>query len=1488
VQPFSTRWDIFSAFRDRAEQKGLPNPSDAGKWGIDNRFDSGAGRFCAGGAHFRQADGSVPHDPLSDIRVEWPIMATHPDDQNPQHGDEHDAGKKPEGEPGKPSPKHTKVARQPSKPTMMARDEDKTPPVPNMSLEEPGEEIPVLEAADDVLMLEPAEEAPAAEDEEVPVLEAVPEGSPEHEQDVLTTPPATAPGEKSKSHITAELAHTPPPGSAAEEVLSEDELAVAQPVSDVAEALPASDVAEAEPLFEEVAAEPVDMTGADVPGADVTGAEHVLGDDLAEAQPASAIDSGVLGGSDILAAEPVSGTESVLGDEPLDRGSRPSARVESPIRTDVDDDAVDLGGPARPSKKKPDLDATEEVMAGEHGAPGSSAVNWNDVGSISDVAKPVEDETVAFDTADESSSVNLGGLPAKSKSPSGIDAVAEALESGVSMDDDAAVSPHAPPSVEFDDILADEAEPSSKVSGTKKQRDAEPEPVASAPTDDDLEAVAKRGKNGKKKKKSSPAEALEDEAAAALFANEKDDAEAVAVPTDEDEAVAAPVDDEEAVAAPVEDEEEAPRKKKGKGRVTAPVSPLPVATGPGCFGRLIRAGFFTVFGILVAVAGIAGVAYLAPELMNEVPETPWIAKKSVPPPKVAPTITPTQRAFAALAGGEYDAAIGEVKDDADEPAKAVRGQARVLKVLKERDPKKPLDKAQLDEINTGLKELREGKNDTLAMHLEQALQGPALATELQKAKESADELKKSVAKTEGDKKLVDALVKEIGAALAAAKIIENAENVKADDVKKALKTLADAQNTVAGIDKILKDANIKDAGPKGVAQLAAERKDSDEKLAAVNKTLADANVKEPGAKGVREVIDTRAKLQKDRDELDTTTKAAFEELVKGKLVPAGGDPRKQLVEGTKLAREKAESPLAIPLAHLGGSLSGLGAGVGRLVAKGVDTGLLTAELGLYRAREPFIQTPVEKLDTFAALLQDRSLNDPKQLAAIVRESDWVLSSDAKVSPEARAKALYVTGLAWRNEGKFNEARKALDGAVKHPGAKGATWQKRATVALAELTDPRAYYLPQIGQLQSAGNLKGALAQTDQALKVLPGDGRLLAARGLLRLQTYHGKGKLSGEAAAQIRKDADAAVKTAGGAADGAYVLGLLEEEQGQFAKAEAHLRAALKAHKGTADAASRYRAALARVLLQDPGAAAPAPADKDAPLEKKDAPDKKDTESRLAPDGTAHQQAVYVHPVSALLLSVIVGQAPEDAVETENPETAKRIRESVELAKSLADSKDPKVRSEGYKLLGQAAAKAGSHLTSATCLELAKDLMARPDPKVRGAGQLILGQALVKQGRRTEGLKEYARGMELLHPGLESREIGRMVEEHPAFQHPDDANKPNPLIAEKHFGKGLHLYWAQKYPEAEMQFKQALDYFGQDARYAYFLGLAQLAQKGKLKRDQAYFSFERGALLEAQNRPGIGEINMSLERIQGNLRQLLNAYRFKGAIAAAAPVPPT
>jgi tetratricopeptide (TPR) repeat protein len=1317
-------------------------------------------------------------------------MATHPDNHNsPQPDDQAHAGSPPEAQGEAGKPASPKQ-------THLARPSGKPT---QLAPEAQGGETPnmSLEAGgEDIPVLEPAE-PPAESGSDVVVLEPAEESTPEE-----------------------------------------------IPVLEAAD--------EAEPVFEEMEASPVEVTGSDIPGMEHTGSDHVLGDDLDEVAPMSEVHSGAptrQGAAEIV--QPSSKTEPVFDYEP---GS------------------------------------AEHVLASEGTAIGSSAVRWDDVEEGSDAVKAAmaQEETAPFDLGgrkgegpDESSAVNLGDLPGKVKSSSGVDAVAEALESGVNIEEAPAASAKESPSVEFDELLADDDSAASGRVAPKKGTRAKVEP--SAPTDDELEEFAKKHKKKNKVEVDTDAgealfadeedeprksrEQLEEEAVAAMMDDDAhhstDEQDAVAVPVEDDEAVATvPADEDEAVAAAVEEEEAPAKKKKGKARdadeeeappAKGKTKPPPVTAGPSCLGRLVGAAFFVLVGVLLVGGAIAGLAFVMPDTLQDVNNQFGLIKP--PPAKVVPQAapaSPVQKAYEALADAKYDEAISAVAGQDDDQAKAVRGEARLLKHLKSAEPGK-LSKDD-PEVKQGLEDLRQGKNEVLARAIERAFE-PDSKAELDKSSKALKGVMVALAKAQADRKAGDQKLKDATKQLAAA----------ATD-------LAAKDTALAELDKALKDANVKGSGAKGIGELLGARQEAEKKLGEVDKALAGANVKAGGAKGVQELLDLRAKLQKDRDDLDAATKGAYAELAKAGIVPGKGDPRKQLAEAVKLARERGESPLALPLAQLGTSLAGIGTGVARLAADGANTGVLAAKLALYQSREPFIETPSQKLDTYAALLQDRNRKDAGQLNAVVREADWVNAND----PKAGAKALYVKGLAQRNQGDFDAARKSLDAAIK--GAKGAGWEKQAKKALAELTDARAYYVPRIAKLQATGDFKTALEEADAALKAMPGDGSLLAERGVLRLELYRTKGKLSAEAQQQVRNDAEAAIKT-GRPAEGAYVLGMLEEETGQYGKAEDQYRKALKAHEGSEDAASRYRIGLARVLLRDRPAAAPPAPPPAPPAPGKD--DKKDTSSRLTPPAGRHP--TLVHPVSVLLVTAVIGAQPaqDPDADQENPVTAKRVRESLELAKSLAASKDPAIRDQGYELLAQAASKAGAALKSTTCMELAKDLMARPDPKVRGTGHLLMGQGLVKEGRRTEGLKEYSRGLELLYPGLQSKEIVRMVDEHPAFQLPDAAAAPNPLIAEKHFGKGLHLYWSRQYPAAEAEFKQAIDYYGQDARYLYFLGLAQLAQKTTLKRDQAYYSFEKGAQLEAQRRPSITEINTSIERIQGDLRQLLNSFRFKSVAAA-------
>jgi hypothetical protein len=143
-----------------------------------------------------------------------------------------------------------------------------------------------------------------------------------------------------------------------------------------------------------------------------------------------------------------------------------------------------------------------------------------------------------------------------------------------------------------------------------------------------------------------------------------------------------------------------------------------------------------------------------------------------------------------------------------------------------------------------------------------------------------------------------------------------------------------------------------------------------------------------------------------------------------------------------------------------------------------------------------------------------------------------------------------------------------------------------------------------------------------------------------------------------------------------------------------------------------------------------------------------------------------------------------------------------------------------------------------------------------------------------------YVKGLKLYYPGIEAEHLQKLVETHPAFMIPDELTKPNPVLAEAHFGSGTHLYFDGEYTAAEDQFRKAISYHKNDARYFYFLGLAQHAQKSKQKEVEARFNIEFGTKLEVQDLPPGKDISFSLERIQGSLRQYLNELKAQARLA--------
>jgi hypothetical protein len=1420
-------------------------------------------------------------------------------------------------------------------------EEGAAPPahIPNMSLDEPViEAVPVAEEGkplSEVIEVVPVAEAvpvhgtpappplPPSEDSSVIEAQAVSE----IKSGVLEAQPVSEiKSEVLEAQPVSDVITAVPVADSGSDVLAgepvgsdESDVFVAQPasaVSDVFEAQPASAVeAQADEHIDLVGAtpksgekpetlEPIVGHGEEI---DLVGPEgeekvkpstldplpthaHDEGDVLeaeVDEDDSSVFDAHVVeGGSSVFEAEVLAAEDDALaevekissatrrGESVLDEddvaaigssGKAKPGQPESPVPLEEDEDVVeaveaapDSGPPARGKKKPHKTDETTEeaeVVAADVDwddvSEGSSAARMAEAGELAETAQfePAEDDDEAVEAEleaveaeeDESSAVNLGQHVA-AKGPasgSGIDPVAEALESGVDLDNlDVTAEAAAEASVEFDELLTEDAV--TKTGGKKSKKpphpddeDALAEALAEVGTDEesvfDAEEAAVAEEGVSASEEGEPAFALEKEESTPKGRKK---AKAAVAADEDEEAVAAADDEEVAEAAEEEDEELAATGRKGKKKAGGTA----VAEPPPHRGRAMPLMAGTLLGVLLVAGGAGGVWYLQPEL---IPESPNAKKKPAPPPPA----TDLQKATEMIAQGNYPQAISRLEGKAGPAELAALGEARWLQYIKEKK-KEPLN-AEDEPVKKARKELEQAdKEHPLLAQMDKALAADKLENQLklsdsairevravlEKAKlaepgAKAEDLSKAIALALASKEQAEKLRDGIGEALAAAKFIADKKDLDVPAFEKLLKDLGEQKNTLTAVNKLLKDAEVKDAGDKGVMAVLTAKKDAEGKLGDVNKVLADEKLAEGGAKGVLKLAEARNKLTKDRDELATVVKSAVDELAGAKIVPADGDPRKLLVEGVKVARSRSESPLAAPLTKLGGSLAGLGMGAAQMLESGLSTARLATELSFYRAREPLLVTPEGRLDSHIAALQNRDNRDPVALASVLNETEFLLTKEGATDPEARSKARYAAGLALRNQEKYDEARQSLQEALKEAKSVGkpGPWLEQAGQALRELSEPDAYYLPRIARAMEAGNVKRALLEANTALKVMPNSGALLAERALAQLEAARRSGVLAGAEKA-IRADAAAAQKDATAAAAGAFALGQLEEDLGNLEGAEKLYREAIKSHqdsKGAVQEGYRYRIALARLLQRDrsPAAAAPEEGPPPRPAVEK------------AEEKTSSLQPTPWHPLTGLALAVALGAQPDE----EEPAGAARLLESIKLA---------------------------------------QELMASDDPKIKGQGHVLYGQALSKQGRRTEGLREVAKGMSLLYPDRPARDLGKLLDEHPAFQHPDASKQPNPVVAERFFGLGLHHYWERRYPEAEVQFKQAVGHFDLDARYQYFLGLAQLAQK---KRDAAYYSFEKGARLEAQGNPRTtDEINFSLERVQGDLRRLLNEFRLR------------
>ena len=182
--------------------------------------------------------------------------------------------------------------------------------------------------------------------------------------------------------------------------------------------------------------------------------------------------------------------------------------------------------------------------------------------------------------------------------------------------------------------------------------------------------------------------------------------------------------------------------------------------------------------------------------------------------------------------------------------------------------------------------------------------------------------------------------------------------------------------------------------------------------------------------------------------------------------------------------------------------------------------------------------PEQMLTFWLPLLRERGRRDLADDA--ITDADRVLDDDA-AAPAAKARALAVRGIALRDQEKYADAKADLEQAKKDLPVADGEWVLETEMALAEASDPSAYFASRAEAFRQEGRAAQAFALLNRALETAgpAARARLLVERGTWRLDDALARGK--GRAAADD-PDLAAARKDAEDASDGGSPEALLPQ----------------------------------------------------------------------------------------------------------------------------------------------------------------------------------------------------------------------------------------------------------------------------------------------------------------------------------------------------------
>ncbi|MFM7098775.1 MAG: hypothetical protein ACKO16_15310, partial [Gemmataceae bacterium] len=455
--------------------------------------------------------------------------------------------------------------------------------------------------------------------------------------------------------------------------------------------------------------------------------------------------------------------------------------------------------------------------------------------------------------------------------------------------------------------------------------------------------------------------------------------------------------------------------------------------------------------------------------------------------------------------------------------------------------------------------------------------------------------------------------------------------------------------------------------------------------------------------------------------------------------------------------------------------------------------------------------PGEMLDYWRSIMEKKGQAELEKKATEDVEKVMV---DASANAELKARAEVLKGITLRNQGKYVEAKAALEKGKAGLNAGDIAWKLQADVALKEANDPVSHFVELSKKQESMNQIDESINSLGKAIELSAQFSpkrrpELLSDRCLVKIERAQAraKGKVqpNDPILLEAAKDADEAIQSK--SALSYYAKGRVAEVRGEVIDAIEFYRKAVNENKALDAQGIKYRIALARLLNS---VLPPNTKPKEPEAEKVGVIEKKDND--------------MISSLTALLLTGFFFQQPEIVFPPESPKIS------------------PK-----------------------ESMKLADQILASPDAPFDAKAQ-----AYAIKGLPTKAIREYVNGLRDKIGPIHYENLMKIIEDHPSLTNHNLANQANPVEAERFFATGLALYFNKKYLEAEKAFMAAVENERQDARYQYYLGLARLAQN----KAEAAEAFEAASKYEKLGRPSRAAVSTSLERVQGPQRQVLNMYR--------------